>query len=75
MCKHKNGDHFFAIGPIELKKILTLKNAYSLFSQNIPKEIILNIFPQFKYYERLKIIKPKWKSGALVNSIKNLNTE
>jgi len=40
----------------ELKKILTLKNAYSLFSQNTPKEIILNIFPQFKYYERLKII-------------------
>ena len=40
----------------ELKKILTLKNAYSLFSQNAPKEIILNIFPQFKYYERLKII-------------------
>ena len=40
----------------ELKKILTLKNTYSLFSQNTPKEIILNIFPQFKYYERLKII-------------------
>ena len=35
---------------------MTLKNAYSLFSQNTPKEIILNIFPQFKYYERLKII-------------------
>jgi len=40
----------------ELKKILTLKNAYSLFSHNIPKEIILSIFPQFKYYERLKIV-------------------
>ena len=40
----------------ELKKILALKNAYSLFSHNAPKEIFLNIFPQFKYYERLKII-------------------
>jgi tRNA nucleotidyltransferase/poly(A) polymerase len=40
----------------ELKKIFTHKNAYSLFSHNVPKEIILNIFPQFKYYERLKII-------------------
>ena len=40
----------------ELKKILTLKNVYSLFSHDISKEIILNIFPQFKYYERLKII-------------------
>lgn len=40
----------------ELKKILTLKNVYSLFSHNTSKEIILNIFPQFKYYERLKII-------------------
>ena len=40
----------------ELKKILKLKNVYSLFSHNQSKEIILNIFPQFKYYERLKII-------------------
>ena len=40
----------------ELKKILTLKNAYSLFSQDLSREIILNIFPLFKYYERLKII-------------------
>jgi len=40
----------------ELRKILTLKNAYNLFSHNTSKEIILNIFPQFKYYERLKII-------------------
>lgn len=40
----------------ELKKILTLQNIYSLFSHNISKEIILNIFPQFKYYERLKIV-------------------
>ena len=40
----------------ELKKIITLKNVYSLFSYKLSKEIILNIFPQFKYYERLKII-------------------
>ena len=40
----------------ELKKITTLKNIYSLFSHEPSKEIILNIFPQFNYYERLKII-------------------
>jgi len=40
----------------ELKKITTLKNVYSLFSHEPSKEIILNIFPQFNYYERLKII-------------------
>jgi len=40
----------------ELKKILIFKNAYRLFSHNTSMEIILNIFPQFKYYERLKII-------------------
>ena len=40
----------------ELKKILKLVNVYSLFSNNISKEIFLNIFPQFKYYDRLKII-------------------
>lgn len=40
----------------ELEKILKLKNLYSLFSHNQSMEIILNIFPQFKYYERLKII-------------------
>ena len=38
----------------ELKKILKLKNIWSLFLDNISKEIILNIFPQFKYIERLK---------------------
>ena len=38
----------------ELKKILILKNLYSLFSNENSKEIMLNIFPQFKYYERLK---------------------
>ena len=40
----------------ELKKILSLKNVYNLFSHNNSKEIFLNIFPQFKYLERLKII-------------------
>ena len=40
----------------ELKKILKSKNIYRIFSNNYSKQIILNIFPQFKYYERLKII-------------------
>jgi len=39
----------------ELKKILKIENLYRLFSNHESKEIILNIFPQFKYYERLKI--------------------
>ena len=39
----------------ELEKIMMLKNVYSLFSHELSKEIILNIFPQFKYYERLKM--------------------
>ena len=40
----------------ELKKILALKNVSSLFSNETSKEIILNIFPQFRYYARLKTI-------------------
>jgi len=40
----------------ELRKITALKNIYSLFSYGTSKEIILNIFSQFKYYERLKKI-------------------
>ena len=40
----------------ELEKIIALKNVYSLFSHDPSREIILNIFPQFNYYERLKII-------------------
>ena len=40
----------------ELKKILANKNLYNLFSDKISNEIILNIFPQFKYNERLKIL-------------------
>ena len=39
----------------ELIKILKIENLYSLFSNNQSKEIILNVFPQFKYYERLEI--------------------
>ena len=40
----------------ELKKILKLKNIYSLFSNNVSFNIFSNIYPQFKYYKRLKII-------------------
>tara|TARA_Y100000590_G_scaffold400202_1_gene484075 strand:- start:1657 stop:2955 length:1299 start_codon:yes stop_codon:yes gene_type:complete len=40
----------------ELKKITTLKNIYSLFSNDLSKEIILNIFPQFNHYKRLEKI-------------------
>ena len=40
----------------ELKKILSLNNVYNLFDNNQSKEIILNIFPEFKYYERLNKI-------------------
>ena len=40
----------------ELQKILSLKNVYSLFSRNQSKEIILNIFPQFKHHEKLSRI-------------------
>ena len=49
----------------ELKKILILKNLYKLFSQKNSKEIILSIFPQFKYFERLIAF------NALQNNIKN----
>ena len=56
--KHINGLNKISNERIfdEVKKILLLKNVYNLFSQNISKEIIRNIFPQFKYYERLKKI-------------------
>ena len=40
----------------ELKKILLLKNVEKLFQEEELKKIILNIFPQFKYYNRLKNI-------------------
>ena len=38
----------------EFSKMLKLKSLYSLFSEKNSQEIILNIFPQFKYYKRLK---------------------
>ena len=40
----------------ELKKILETKNLHKLFLKNQSKDIILSIFPLFKYYERLEII-------------------
>jgi len=39
----------------ELKKILKLRNIYKLFLNTYSKDIVLNIFPQLKYYQRLKI--------------------
>ena len=50
----------------ELKKILLLQNIQKLFLNEDSKEIILNIFPQFKYHERLKNI------GKLSKNIKKL---
>ena len=41
---------------VELKKILLLKNLNKLFINAESKEIILNIFPQFEFYERLNKI-------------------
>jgi len=41
----------------ELEKIFKLQSVYSLFSHEQFKEIILNIFPQFKYSKRLNVIK------------------
>jgi len=38
----------------ELKKILLLNNVYDLFICDATREIILKIFPQFKYYKRLE---------------------
>ena len=40
----------------ELRKILSLKNISNLFYNKQSEEIVLNIFPQFKYVERLKKI-------------------
>jgi len=39
----------------ELNKIILLKDLLNLFSNRTSNEIIVNIFPQLKYYERLKI--------------------
>ena len=38
----------------ELLKILKLKNIFILFKNIESKEIFINIFPQFKFYERLE---------------------
>jgi len=40
----------------ELKKIISLKNLGNLFLNKESKEVILNVFPQLKYYERVKEI-------------------
>ncbi len=37
----------------ELKKILRLKNLNKLFSDKLLSEIIISIFPQFKYFKRI----------------------
>jgi len=39
----------------ELNKIILLKNLENLFSNKTSNQIIVNIFPQLKYHERLKI--------------------
>ena len=56
--KHINGLNKISNERIldELKKILKLKHVYKLFSHKILKDIFLNIFPQFRYFERLKNI-------------------
>jgi len=40
----------------ELEKNLLTKNLYSLFSNDVSKDVVINIFPQLKYSDRLKII-------------------
>ena len=50
----------------ELNKIIVLENLLNLFSNNISQEIIINIFPQLKYFDRLKIfnaLNQKFKSN------------
>ena len=50
----------------ELKKIIETKNLHKLFLKNQSKDIILSIFPLFKYYERLEII------NALTQELRNM---
>ncbi len=38
----------------ELKKIVNTQNIEKIFSNNQLREVFLNIFPQFKFYKRLK---------------------
>ena len=56
--KHINGINKISNERIfdEFSKILKLKNLYNLFSKKPSQEIILNIFPQFKYYKRLEVL-------------------
>ena len=46
----------------ELIKILSLKNLNNLFLNEESRDIILNIFPQFKYYQRLSKVSNLAKS-------------
>ena len=58
----------------EVKKILKLKKLNNLFSTTSSKEIILSIFPQFQYYERINTINnlaEKIQSKLHVKSIWN----
>ena len=57
--KHINGLNKISNERIfdELKKILKTEKIYNLFSDRTSGEIIQNIFPQFKYYKKLKILK------------------
>ncbi len=41
----------------ELNKIFKLENSYDIFINDDSREIFLNIFPIFKYSERLKLLK------------------
>ena len=41
----------------ELNKMIVLENLLTLFSNKTSSEIILNIFPQLKYYDRLRTFK------------------
>ena len=54
--KHINGINIVSNERIfdELKKILVLENLLNLFTNKNSIEIIVNIFPQLKYYKRLK---------------------
>ena len=56
--KHINGINKISNERIfdEFSKILKLKNLYNLFSKKPSQEIILNIFPQIKYYKRLEVL-------------------
>ena len=54
----------------ELKKIFKLKNLYNLFSNEYSREIFVNVFPQIKYYERLKVLENLKKK--IINKYDNI---